>query len=69
VCLRQALELFADNPFKVMIISTKIPDGGTTTAYKCGPLIDLCMGPHVPGQSPRHFDSPSHTYTCSSLYL
>jgi hypothetical protein len=45
----QALEMFADNPFKVSIISTKIPDGGRTTAYRCGPLIDLCMGPHVPG--------------------
>jgi len=44
----EALELFADNPFKVSIISTKIPDGGSTTAYRCGPLIDLCMGPHVP---------------------
>ena len=44
----QALRLFADNPFKVQLISTKIPDGGYTTAYRCGPLIDLCRGPHVP---------------------
>ena len=22
--------------------------GGMTTVYRCGPLIDLCMGPHVP---------------------
>ncbi len=43
-----ALRLFADNPFKVQLISTKIPDGGYTTAYRCGPLIDLCRGPHVP---------------------
>jgi threonyl-tRNA synthetase len=44
----QALRMFADNPFKTQIIQNKIPDGGYTTAYRCGPLIDLCMGPHVP---------------------
>jgi threonyl-tRNA synthetase len=44
----EALKMFADNPFKVQLISTKIPDGGYTTAYRCGPLIDLCRGPHVP---------------------
>jgi threonyl-tRNA synthetase len=44
----EALELFADNPFKVQLISTKIPDGAMTSAYRCGPLIDLCRGPHVP---------------------
>ncbi|CAZ85666.1 unnamed protein product [Tuber melanosporum] len=25
-----------------------IPDGTSTTVYRCGPLIDLCVGPHVP---------------------
>ena len=44
----EALELFQYNPFKQEIISTKVPDGETCTAYKCGPLIDLCRGPHVP---------------------
>lgn len=44
----EALELFQDNPFKVQLISTKIPDGAMTSAYRCGNLIDLCRGPHVP---------------------
>ena len=44
----EALRLFADNPFKVALITAKIPEGGYTTAYRCGPLIDLCRGPHVP---------------------
>uniref|UniRef100_A0AAV1VIP7 Probable threonine--tRNA ligase, cytoplasmic n=1 Tax=Peronospora matthiolae TaxID=2874970 RepID=A0AAV1VIP7_9STRA len=44
----EALEMFADNVFKTQIIATKIPDGAKTTAYRCGPLIDLCRGPHVP---------------------
>lgn len=43
----EGLELFADNPFKVSILQTKVPDGGRTTVYRCGDLIDLCRGPHV----------------------
>lgn len=43
----EALELFADNPFKIQILSTKVPDGSRTTVYKCGDLIDLCRGPHI----------------------
>jgi threonyl-tRNA synthetase len=44
----EGLELFADNPFKVSILQTKVPDNGRTTVYRCGDLIDLCRGPHVP---------------------
>jgi len=44
----EALEMFKDNPFKVEIIQNKVPDGVRCTAYRCGPLIDLCRGPHVP---------------------
>lgn len=44
----QALELFADNPFKVRLIQAKIADTAKTTAYRCGDLIDLCTGPHIP---------------------
>jgi len=40
--------MFADNPFKVSLITNKVPDGSKTTVYRCGPLIDLCMGPHLP---------------------
>ncbi|KAF7732118.1 threonyl-tRNA synthetase [Apophysomyces ossiformis] len=42
------LEMFKHNPYKVHLISDKIPDGTSTTVYRCGPLIDLCKGPHVP---------------------
>ncbi|KAI9362662.1 hypothetical protein BD770DRAFT_359456 [Pilaira anomala] len=42
------LEMFKHNPYKVHIINDKIPDGTSTTVYRCGPLIDLCRGPHVP---------------------
>ncbi len=43
----EALEMFQDNPFKVKILSTKVPDGSRTTVYRCGDLIDLCRGPHL----------------------
>lgn len=42
------LEMFAYNKYKQHIIQDKIPDGTRTTVYRCGPLIDLCRGPHVP---------------------
>lgn len=40
------LEMFKYNEFKVRIIQNKIHTP-TTTVYRCGPLIDLCRGPHV----------------------
>lgn len=48
VSKHEALDLFQANPFKVAMIQAKIPDGGFTTVYRCGPMIDLCMGPHIP---------------------
>lgn len=36
------------NPFKLHFIKEKVPDGGETTVYRCGPMIDLCVGPHIP---------------------
>lgn len=41
------MKLFADNPFKVQLITNKVPEEGKTSAYKCGNLIDLCLGPHL----------------------
>ncbi|XP_013783580.2 threonine--tRNA ligase, cytoplasmic-like isoform X2 [Limulus polyphemus] len=40
------LEMFKYNPFKVRILEEKVKSP-TTTVYRCGPLIDLCRGPHV----------------------
>jgi threonyl-tRNA synthetase len=48
VSKEQALEMFKHNPFKVNLITNKVPEGSKTTVYRCGPLIDLCMGPHLP---------------------
>ena len=40
------LKMFAYNQFKVRILNEKVTTP-TTTVYRCGPLIDLCRGPHV----------------------
>jgi len=40
------LEMFKYNEFKVRILNEKVKTE-TTTVYRCGPLIDLCRGPHV----------------------
>ncbi|KAK7116535.1 threonine--tRNA ligase 1, cytoplasmic-like isoform X1 [Littorina saxatilis] len=40
------LEMFSYNKFKQRILNEKVTTP-TTTVYKCGPLIDLCRGPHV----------------------
>lgn len=42
------LRMFNYNKYKVQFIQDKIPDGTSTTVYRCGPLIDLCRGPHIP---------------------
>jgi len=40
------LKMFAYNQFKVRILNERVTTP-TTTVYRCGPLIDLCRGPHV----------------------
>ncbi|CAI0463105.1 unnamed protein product [Linum tenue] len=46
----EALEIFSDNNFKVEIIND-LPSDKTITVYRCGPLVDLCRGPHIPNTS------------------
>ena len=29
----------------------ELPDDKTITVYRCGPLVDLCRGPHIPNTS------------------
>ena len=36
------------NKYKKYIIESKIPDGSSTTVYRGGAMIDLCVGPHIP---------------------
>jgi threonyl-tRNA synthetase len=64
VTKEEALELFADNPFKQAILTTKVADGTRTTVYKCGNLIDLCRGPHVPNTGKiKAFAATRHSST------
>ncbi|KAI8867826.1 threonyl-tRNA synthetase [Ramicandelaber brevisporus] len=43
----QLLEMFKYNKYKVHFINDKVKDGESTTVYRCGPMIDLCVGPHI----------------------
>lgn len=47
VTKKEALELFADDPYKVELI-TDLPDEETITVYDQGDFVDLCRGVHVP---------------------
>mmetsp|Transcript_16660 Transcript_16660/g.40841 ORF Transcript_16660/g.40841 Transcript_16660/m.40841 type:complete len:725 (+) Transcript_16660:212-2386(+) len=43
----EALEMFAENKFKVELISNLAGDA-IISCYRCGPMVDLCRGPHLP---------------------
>eukprot|EP00919_Chromeraceae_sp_WS-2016_P080849 GHVR01191078.1.p1 GENE.GHVR01191078.1~~GHVR01191078.1.p1 ORF type:complete len:788 (+),score=152.20 GHVR01191078.1:73-2436(+) len=43
-----ALLMFKHNPFKLSLINAKVSDGSMTSCYRCGTLVDLCRGPHLP---------------------
>ncbi|KLO07441.1 tars protein [Schizopora paradoxa] len=42
------LKMFEYNKYKKFLINSTVPDGESTTVYRCGPMIDLCPGPHIP---------------------
>ncbi len=48
----EALEMFADQPFKVEIIEsvdeTEVGPGQVVSVYRNNGFVDLCRGPHVP---------------------
>ena len=46
----RALELFADQPYKVETIHD-LPESATISTYQVGQFTDLCRGPHVPTSS------------------
>jgi len=43
----EALQMFAENKFKVEMIQA-FPSDEVISCYRCGPMVDLCHGPHVP---------------------
>ncbi|KAI3944482.1 hypothetical protein MKW92_044966 [Papaver armeniacum] len=50
VTKQQALEMFSENKFKVEIIK-ELSEDKAIAVYRCGPLVDLCSGPHIPNTS------------------
>ncbi len=49
---REALEVFADQPFKLEIIEavdeSEVAEGEQVTVYRNDGFVDLCRGPHLP---------------------
>ncbi|AFS21343.1 threonine--tRNA ligase [Chlamydia psittaci] len=48
---QEALNEFANNPFKVELIQ-ELPERESITAYSQGEFMDLCRGPHLPSTAP-----------------
>lgn len=46
VSKKEALEIFANEPYKLELIND-LPDDEKITTYKLGNFIDLCRGPHL----------------------
>jgi threonyl-tRNA synthetase len=44
---QEALGMFSENKFKIEMIEA-FPETEIITCYRCGPMVDLCTGPHVP---------------------
>jgi threonyl-tRNA synthetase len=47
VSREEALSMFEENKFKAEIING-LPADTTISLYRCGPMVDLCHGPHLP---------------------
>lgn len=43
----EAKQMFSENKFKMEMIQA-FPDNEVISCYRCGPMVDLCTGPHVP---------------------
>ena len=43
----EALDMFKENKFKVELIEN-LPEDAAISCYRCGPMVDLCSGPHLP---------------------
>jgi threonyl-tRNA synthetase len=40
-------KLFAYSKYKMHFVEKFVPDGGSSTVYRNGDLVDLCLGPHI----------------------
>eukprot|EP01121_Diplochlamys_sp_Union-15-3_P005633 TRINITY_DN1596_c0_g1_i1.p1 TRINITY_DN1596_c0_g1~~TRINITY_DN1596_c0_g1_i1.p1 ORF type:complete len:747 (-),score=168.90 TRINITY_DN1596_c0_g1_i1:3-2243(-) len=65
VSKEDAIEMFKYSKYKVEMISKKVADGSFCSVYRCGPLIDLCKGPHIPHTGKV---KAFHVYQNSSSY-
>lgn len=62
----EALRMFASNPYKIELITTKVADSATVSIYRCGDFVDLCRGPHIPNAG---FIKAYKVTKCGSSYF
>lgn len=48
VSREECLEMFAENRFKIEILTDIVKPGDRISVYRCGPMVDMCRGPHLP---------------------
>lgn len=46
VSKKDLLDMFSYNKYKLRVLEKKVTTD-LTTIYRCGSLIDLCLGPHI----------------------
>eukprot|EP00892_Ulva_mutabilis_P000666 jgi/Ulvmu1/105/UM001_0109.1 len=51
VTQEEAKNMFQENRFKLEILDENVAPGAVISLYRCGPMVDLCRGPHLPNTS------------------
>ena len=60
-------KLFGYSKYKMHYIEKFVPDGGSTTVYRNGSLVDLCTGPHI--QNTKQIQAFKITANSSAYFL
>lgn len=47
LCKDDLRKLFGYSKYKMHFVEKFVPDGGSSTVYRNGSLVDLCLGPHI----------------------
>ena len=61
------LKMFDYSKYKVHYINKFVPDGGSSTVYRNGSLVDLCLGPHI--QNTRKIEAFKVTKNSSAYFM
>ncbi|KAE9405510.1 threonyl-tRNA synthetase [Gymnopus androsaceus JB14] len=62
------LKMFHYNKYKQYLINAKVPDGTSTTVYRCGPMIDLCVALMITKNSASYFLGDANNDSLQRIY-